>query len=242
MNRVVKHLGSARDEATLRVLLEKRRQELCPDQLEFDLFDTGCPGASRATTLSKCSVLLWGVIRDAYRVLGFGQAIGDGTFEQLVLARIVEPSSKVDTVRILDELGVKAAHRNTFCNAAWEGITVAELLWLVSNMSLKWGGELSLVLYDVTTLYFEVEKEDEDSGANQGLCKVGYSKERRIDPQIVVGLLVDRSGFPLEIGCFQGNKAETKTLLPIVRGFQKHHGLDSFVVVADAGMLSAENL
>lgn len=58
----------------------------------------------------------------------------------------------------------------------------------------------------------------------------------------MVGLLVDRSGFPLEIGCFEGNKAETKTLLPIVKGFQKRHGLDSFVVVADAGMLSAENL
>jgi hypothetical protein len=47
----------------------------------------------------------------------------------------------------------------------------------------------------VTTLYFEAENEDD-------LRKVGYSKERRIDPQIVVGLLVDRTGFPLEIGCF----------------------------------------
>ncbi|NMW61732.1 transposase, partial [Mobiluncus mulieris] len=72
--------------------------------------------------------------------------------------------------------------------------------------------------------------------------KVGYSKERRVDPQIVVGLLVDRSGFPLEIGCFEGNKAETKTLLPVIKGFQDRHGLDSFVVVADAGMLSNENL
>lgn len=60
---------------------------------------------------------------------------------------------------------------------------------------------MSLVLYDVTTLYFEAEKEDE-------LRKVGYSKERRVDPQIVVGLLVDSGGFPLEIGCFEGNKAE----------------------------------
>ena len=63
---------------------------------------------------------------------------------------------------------------------------------------------MSLCLYDVTTLYFEAEKED-------SLRKVGYSKERRVDPQIVVGLLVDRFGFPLEIGCFEGNKAETAT-------------------------------
>ncbi|MDU1223834.1 MAG: transposase [Varibaculum cambriense] len=98
------------------------------------------------------------------------------------------------------------------------------------------------MLYDVTTLYFEAEKEDADSGANQGLRKVRYSTERRVDPQIVVALLVDRSGFPLEIGGFEGNKAETKALLSIVEGIQRRHGLDSLVVVADAGMLSAENL
>ena len=71
---------------------------------------------------------------------------------------------------------------------------------------------------------------------------MGYSKERRVDPQVVVGLLVDRTGFPLEIGCFEGNKAETLTLIPIVRQFQARHDLADFVVVADAGMLSATNL
>ena len=91
------------------------------------------------------------------------------------------------------------------------------------------------MLYDVTTLYFEAEKEDR-------LRKVGYSKERRVDPQIVVGLLVDRAGFPLEIGCFEGNKAETTTILPIIQAFQQRHDLADMVVVADAGMLSATNL
>jgi hypothetical protein len=57
-------------------------------------------------------------------------------------------------------------------------------------------------VFDVTTLYFEVEHEDE-------LRKVGYSEERRVDPQLVVGVLVDRAGFPLEIGCYQGNKVTT---------------------------------
>jgi hypothetical protein len=84
-------------------------------------------------------------------------------------------------------------------------------------------------------LYFEAEKEDE-------LRKVGYSKERRVDPQIVVGLLVDRKGFPLEIGCWEGNTAETTTMIPIVRQFQARHSLSDMVVVADAGMLSAGNL
>jgi transposase len=98
-------------------------------------------------------------------------------------------------------------------------------------------GGLSLLLYDVTTLYFEAESEDE-------LRKVGYSKERRVDPQIVVGLLVDRTGLPLEIGCYEGNTAETTTIVPIITSFLARHGLAGtpMVVAADAGMLSASNL
>jgi len=63
-----------------------------------------------------------------------------------------------------------------------------------------------------------------------------------VDPQIIVGLLVDRAGFPLEIGCWEGNKAETATMLPIIRQFQARHSIEAMVVVADAGMLSAGNL
>ncbi|GAA1485412.1 hypothetical protein GCM10009625_22160 [Brachybacterium fresconis] len=91
------------------------------------------------------------------------------------------------------------------------------------------------MLYDVTTLYFEAKYEVE-------LRKVGFSKERRVDPQIVVGLLVDRQGFPLEFGCYEGNKAETRTIIPIIKQFQARHNRADMVVVADAGMLSAGNL
>ena len=87
----------------------------------------------------------------------------------------------------------------------------------------------------VTTLYFEAEREDD-------LRRVGYSKERRVDPQIIVGLLVDRAGFPLQVGYWEGNKAETTTIIPIVEAFQAAHGIAELVVVADAGMLSAANL
>lgn len=244
VNRVVKHLGSARDEASLQVLLEKGRRKLRPDQLEFDFKCLDTKISYTPIVQHQSSTLLWQVLQDSYRALGFDQDIGDGAFEQLVLARIVEPASKVDTVRILDELGIKAAHRNTFnnCLQRCAGRDYRSRVGAACFQHAAKMGDLSLVLYDVTTLYFEADKEDADSGTNQGLRKVGYSKERRVDPQIVVGLLVDRSGFPLEIGCFKGNKAETKTLLPIVKDFQKRHGLDSFVVVADAGMLSAENL
>jgi hypothetical protein len=94
-------------------------------------------------------------------------------------------------------------------------------------------------MYDVTTLHFEVTDEDEGP---EGLRKVGMSKEHRVDPQVQVGLLVDRSGFPLEVHCFEGNTAETSTLLPVLNGFLERHKATDLVVVADAGMLSARNL
>ena len=84
-------------------------------------------------------------------------------------------------------------------------------------------------------LYFEAEREDD-------LRRVGYSKERRVDPQIIVGLLVDRRGFPLQVGCWEGNKAETTTIIPVVEAFQAAHGIEDLIIVADASMLSAANL
>ena len=92
-----------------------------------------------------------------------------------------------------------------------------------------------MVMYDVTTLHFENEQEDE-------LRRVGMSKEHRVDPQVQVGLLVDPGGFPLEVHLFEGNTAETSTIVPVLQAFQERHGVLDMVVVADAGMLSAANL
>ena len=79
----------------------------------------------------------------------------------------------------------------------------------------------------MTTLYFEAEGEDD-------LRRVGYSKERRVDPQVIVGLLVDRGGFPLQVGCWEGNRAETTTIIPMVEAFQAAHGIEELVIVADS--------
>jgi len=72
---------------------------------------------------------------------------------------------------------------------------------------------LTLILYDVISLYFEVQEEDD-------YRKAGLSKEHRLEPQIIIGLLVDRNGFPLCLHSFEGNKAETKTILPVIEAFQ----------------------
>jgi hypothetical protein len=234
-DKILEHLGSARTDAELSALLEVARSKIYPGQGELDLRAGSVP-AGQAVITGRSSALLWHVLSSAYARLGF-DVLGDETFKQLVLARLVEPTSKADSIRVLDELGVEhASLRTVFRSLArcqerdYRGQVAAACFAHAAAH-----GDLSLVLYDVTTLYFEAEKEDE-------LRRVGFSKERRVDPQIVVGLLVDRAGFPLEVGCFEGNRAETSTILPIVKAFQERHGLADMVVVADAGMLSAGNL
>jgi DDE family transposase len=95
-------------------------------------------------------------------------------------------------------------------------------------------GPASLVLYDVSTLYFETD-------AGDGFREPGFSKERRLDPQITIGLLTDACGFPLMVSAFEGNRAETKTMLPVIKEFMAAHGLTGVTVVADAGMVSEAN-
>jgi len=90
-------------------------------------------------------------------------------------------------------------------------------------------------LYDVTTLYFETDTGD-------GFRESGFSKERRLEPQITVGLLTDAAGFPLMVNAFEGNKAETTTMLPTIKAFMAAHGLHDVVIVADAGMISENNM
>nr|WP_235736370.1 IS1634 family transposase [Nocardioides alcanivorans] len=235
---VVEHLGSAHTDAEVAALMVIGRAKIEEGQgtLDLGLEPTTPRPAGPAIVHSKRSQLLVDTLQAGWRTLGF-DVIADEAFFHLVVARLVEPTSLSDAARVIGELGLTPAHRNTYaatlkrCGERGYRDQIATACFAHAATH----GDVSLVLYDVTTLYFEAEKEDD-------LRKVGYSKERRVDPQIVVGLLVDRNGFPLEIGCYEGNKAETATIIPIVKQFQDRHGLADMVVVADAGMLSASNL
>ena len=155
----------------------------------------------------------------------------------MVLARLIEPSSKAQVPRVLGDLGLEPVSTRTLfrslARAQERGYRESLSGALFEHVTATRG--LALCLYDVTTLYFEAEREDD-------LRKVGYSKDRRVDPQVIVGLLVDRHGFPLQVGCWEGNKAETTTIIPIAEAFQAAHGIEDLIIVADAGMLSATNL
>lgn len=231
---VLEHLGSAHTEAELAALMSIGRDKIHADQEVLDLGLSQDPRS--AVVHSKRSRLLLETLQSAWTELGF-DVVRDEAFFQLVAARLIEPTSMTDSARVLTEAGMEPVHRNTF-HAALRRCAEREYRNQIATKCFEHAatsGDISLVLYDVTTLYFEAENEDE-------LRKVGFSKERRVDPQIVVGLLVDREGFPLEIGCFEGNHAETRTIVPIIKQFQARHNLADMVVVADAGMLSTTNL
>ena len=135
-----------------------------------------------------------GHLRDAlgraFDVLGFADATGgDEVFRQLVLARIIEPTSKQDSLRVLEEVGVDAVSYPTvnrrlpvYAMDSWRQRLAAAC---AAHAHL---GPTSLVLYDVSTLYFETD-------AGDGFREPGFSKERRLDPLITVGLLTDAAGF-----------------------------------------------
>lgn len=213
---ILEHLGSAHSEAELAALLTAGEEKLADygaaEQLELELglpADTAAPPRARTVVGSRSSILI-DAITQSWKRLGFGEVVSDNAFFQLVLARLVEPTSKADSLRVLSELGIEPPHHNTFLNCLvranerdYRG-NIAEKCYAHSVATTG----ISLLLYDVTTLYFEAEKED-------ALRQVGYSKERRVDPQIVVGLLVDRTGFPLEIGCFEGAKADVRKRLSV---------------------------
>jgi transposase len=98
------------------------------------------------------------------------------------------------------------------------------------------GGHIGLVFYDVTTLYFESDHSDD-------LRERGFSKDgKHSQPQIVLGLLVSRDGYPLSYSLFNGSQYEGRTMIPIVEDFVKRFDLDDFVVVADSGLMSKTNI
>ena len=121
VRRIVEHLGSAHDEAELAALMRLGRQRLLAGQQVLDLgpaLDGGgqTPGdepgdggaVRRPQIVSRRSAWLIEALRSAYRCLGLGEAVGgDRAFEQMVLARLVEPSSKAQVPRVLSDLGLE---------------------------------------------------------------------------------------------------------------------------------------
>ncbi len=241
----MEHIGSAHTDAELAALKAEAARRLQGDQLELglDLDVTDIPTARGTGTeeqpwevTAQRSGYLLDAIDTAYKAIGLDVAAGgDDVFAGLVTARILQPGSKYDSIRVLAEAGATSASYSTIKRRLPRYATDEFRDAITSVCADHAGiGPTSLVLYDVTTLYYEADEGD-------GFREPGFSKERRIDPQITVGMLTDVNGFPLRIQAFEGNKAETKTFLPSVEAFMDTYDLADVTVVADAGMISEAN-
>lgn len=166
------------------------------------------------------------------------KAIPDELFRHLVISRLAYPTSKLKTVDYLYRykgvrLSVSALYRSLDRLHSRYKAQVEEIVYRHTRKRL---GSVSVVLYDITTLYFESEDEDD-------LRKLGYSKDgKHQHPQILLGLLVGPEGLPIGYDFFEGNRFEGHTLLPVLQQLQRKCQLQRPIVVADAAMLSKANL
>ncbi len=207
--------------------IEKRRHE------QSTLIDEYF-GRIENVQLNGCELILDRV----FDLVGFGR-IEDKVFRQLVCSRLSFPASKAATVEYLknhfdDDVDLSKIYRyldklNDRHKSLVQDISVRHTIEVL-------GGHIGVMFYDVTTLYFETDHEDE-------LRKTGFSKEgRHSNPQIIFGLLVSLDGYPLAYCIHEGNKYEGHTMLPVINEFVRKYDLNGFIVVADSGLMTKANI
>ena len=178
------------------------------------------------------------ILNRVFDRIGFNK-IDDGVFRKLVQSRLSFPASKAATVEYLknhydEDLDLSKIYR--YLDKLSEGHKD-----LVQDISVRHtmrilGGHIGVMFYDVTTLYFETDRQDD-------LRKTGFSKEgRHSTPQVILGLLVSLDGYPLAYCIHEGNKYEGHTMLPVIREFAGRYQLDDFIVVADSGLMNNQNI
>lgn len=170
--------------------------------------------------------------------IGFNRT-GDEILRKLVKARLSYPASKAATVEYLknhfnEDISLSRIYRYLDKLSDSQHQIVQDIS--VEHTRKILGGNIGVLFYDVTTLYFEADYEDD-------LRKTGFSKEgRHKNPQIILGLLVSIDGYPLAYCIHEGNKYEGHTMLPVVTGFVRKYNLDNFIVVADSGLMNNDNI
>jgi transposase len=178
------------------------------------------------------------VLGKLFDEIGFNK-IDDELFRHLVIARLIYPVSKLKTLDYLHKYkGIVYEKDKVY---RYLDKLHKEQIALVQQISYNHTvqilrADISIVFYDVTTLYFESEDEDD-------LRRTGFSKDgKHQQPQIVLGLLVSAGGYPLDYEIFEGNKFEGHTMLPVIETFKNKHRLHQLIIVADAGLMSNKNI
>lgn len=240
-SRLVRTIGSSGNERIIEDLVERGYQFISSfgGQKTFDFTDE--PSLLRSAFQSIYShtevgteLLLGKIFGD----IGFNE-VQDVIFRQLVFSRLTFPVSKLKTSDYLGkyhnlDYPVQQIYRYMDKLHSREKELVQRISYEHTKKIL--GNRISVVFYDVTTLYFEIDQQDE-------LRKTGFSKEgRHQNPQIVLGLLVSKNGYPLAYDIFEGNKFEGHTMLPVLESFKEKYRLGQMVIIADSGLLSNDNI
>jgi len=239
--KVVKTIGSLQNEKEIAELFKEGQKWILDHKKQFILDFTNekqtylefIQGIKQIKVIG--TELLLGKI---FNEIGF-QSIKDELFYLLVLSRICFPVSKLRTTDYLlkyhgIEIDEDKIYRylDKLYNSQKE--QVQQISYTHTLKVLK--NQMQIVFYDVTTLYFEIDDEDE-------LRKTGFSKDgKHQHPQIVLGLLVSVDGYPLAYEIFEGNKFEGHTMLPIIERFKLKYNIKQLVIIADSGLLSNENI
>lgn len=179
--------------------------------------------------------LIFGKIFDH---IGYNK-IPDQLFRDLAISRITHPGSKLKLSSYLRENNRKEVTADQIyyfldkLNDKYK-VLVEDIGFNYTKKLLK--GHIGIVFYDMTTIYFESSQPDD-------FRETGFSKEgKHQHPQIYLGLLVGKNGYPIGYDVFEGGIYEGHTLVPVLEKFQERFQLDKPVVVADAGLLSNDNI
>lgn len=236
--KLIKHIGSARIDGELSALVHHARNYISERTGQATLF----PEASsrilfvdRAKHIGVTHTFARNFLLACAHVCGLARL--PALLHDLAMMRLIEPASKLRTLKLLKEyFGITYSQRvyRKIPLLIKHKATIEQIAFQCVRETLA--EQCYLVLYDVTTLYFETHQEDT-------LRVLGFSKDDKSkQPQIVVGLLVSPSGFPLAHEVFPGNTFEGNTMLAVLKEFVSVHQIPTPVVVADAAMLSEKNI
>lgn len=242
--KLIKHIGTAKNDEELEILksiAEKERLELTKGgQLSFNFGQDPFNSLFTLGFYNHGAEVIFGGIFDS-----LGISIGRLTplLRLLTVARIIHPGSKRNTADWMQETmgsGYSLDQIYRFLDVIFKKRKDIESA-LSDTVIKRYPNALTYLMYDVTTIYFEIDHEDDEN--NNALRKRGYSKDHRADmPQIVLGLCVNGLGMPLSHNLYPGHTYEGKTLIDSIQKTRNKLGNKAVTVVADAGMLSAKNL
>ncbi len=241
--KVVKTIGCAKTGEELEYLLSCAKHEVAEIEGSKPLFssrdDVEIEKFIRGLNNSQIQVigpeLIFGRIYDH---IGFGNT-GGRMFRYLVLTRLFHPGSKLKAIDYMQRfLGViiEIDEVYRFLDKLSSNLKSDVERIAFDHTRTVLGGKISIVFYDMTTLHFEAS--DEDDLRRTGFSKVG----KHHNPQIYLGLLVGKHGFAIGYDIFEGNIFEGHTLIPTIEKYEKRYNLNKPVVVADAGLLTKDNI